>query len=139
MRTNTVNTDPKSRLQARYIVMGLITAGLWLLSGNTPAWQHLTRAGIIIAIVLTVPDLIRRRRPDGAAQPRIAIGRMLVARLALLAVAAVANVWLGHVTNHATVIVAAALAVVLATAGPRVHHRFVVPASPQPRRVPQRS
>jgi len=134
-----VNANPESRLQAMYVVMGLITAGLWLLSGNAPAWQHLARAGIIIAIVLTVPDLIRRRQPDGVAQPRIAIGRMLAARLALLAVAAVANAWLGHVTSHATVIVAAALAVVLATAGPRVHRRFVTPASPQPRRVPQRS
>jgi hypothetical protein len=116
-----------ARIRVSYAVTGVMMGGLWLLSGHVPIWEHLIRSAVVITIVTAVASLVRGRRAGAQQQPRLSFRQRIVFRIALIAIAAVAEAFLSPRTGDATVIVAAGLAVVAAVTGPILHRRLVIP------------
>ena len=118
-----------------YLVMGIVIGGVWALNGGTPLWEHAAKT---LALVLTVPFVIhwlrarRERRAGITGRPRLALRRLIAAKLSLVAVALGVNAALdGHVPG-ADYIVAAGLAAAVALLGPLLHPHLLKPVAASP-------
>jgi hypothetical protein len=125
------NSAVTAQIRARYAVTGVIMGSLWLLSGHVPIGEHVIRAAIVITIMTSVSNLTRRRRAGAQQQSRLSFRRMMVFRLALIAIAAAAETFLSPRVADATVIVAAGLAIMAAATGPLVHRHFAISDRPR--------
>lgn len=111
----------ESRVRIGYAVAAVLTAILWLAQHGTPL-EHALRLLAIMAVVMTTSSAVHwlaERR--GKHLPRHPIGRFLLFKLALVAVALGTAVALNGVVPHLDVWVALGMAAVVAGVGPALH------------------
>lgn len=115
-------------IRARYCLLGLIVAGMWLWSSGQPLWLHALR---ILAILLVVPAVAGRvvaaaaRRRGTDPGQMISVARLVAFKDALVLVAGAATLLLRNHVAHLDLWVAAWLALMLAFGGPAIHHRLL--------------
>jgi hypothetical protein len=133
------------RARIRYVLLGLVVGGIWLLNSDQPLWLHALR---MLAILLVVPAVAGRllaaaaRRRGQEMAETISIGRLVAIKFGLVIVALVVTGLLGDRVADLDLYVAASLALTLALGGPAIHHRLLVKTAATPhanaRAVPAR-
>ncbi|WP_141564298.1 hypothetical protein [Mycolicibacterium palauense] len=109
-------------IRLAYLVVGLKFGSLWLVQGEGSPWIHALRLVVLMAVVMTVAEVVRRwaaRR--GRRVNHHALGRFLLAKLGVVALAVAAGLLLQDWLANANVWVGLGLAVVVAVAGPLIH------------------
>ncbi|WP_329561795.1 hypothetical protein [Kitasatospora sp. NBC_01266] len=109
-----------------YAVGGLLFGAAWALGRGDPWWEHLVRVTVLLLAVVPPAQLLRRRQARrGGARPgrQVPIGRLVLAKLVLLAVALAAGALLGRYLADPDLPVAAGITLVVAFGGPRYHRR----------------
>ena len=115
-------------VRARYCLLGLLAAGMWLWSSGQPLWLHALR---ILAILLVVPAVAGRvtaaaaRRRGTDPGEMISIARLVAFKAVLVVIAGTATLLLRAHVAHLDLWVAAWLALMLAFGGPAIHHRLL--------------
>jgi hypothetical protein len=105
-----------------YVVAGLVIGGVWMLHAGESPLVHAIRLLVLMAVVMSLSTAARRvaaKRGRVVAHPPL--GRFLVLKLALLALAVVAATMLDAWVPHADVWIAVGLALLVMTVGPHVH------------------
>ena len=108
-----------------YLIFGLGIGGLWLLNLNLPLLEHGLQMLAVMTALTVLQILLDRHR--GKTPP---YARLIVGKLTLLAVAVGAEWLLAPLTSHSNLIVAVGLAVLAATAGPRLEARMAHHTTP---------
>ena len=119
-----------AELSKQFLVAGVILGVLWYANGGEPWWEHALRMLLIMVSALIALDLLARRKHTCGDRPRIAHGRIIAAKLALLMLAIGVEWLLGLWTDRADLIVATGLAALVALAGPRLQPYFVSRSAP---------
>jgi uncharacterized membrane protein len=126
----------KARLsiRLRYATIGAVLGVVWMISSGQPLVTHLVRS-FIVAVVMVLLQLLRRRPKKGqnraGTTSAASLAALIGAKLALLIVAAGAELALQHANvADPDPIVAAGLFVTVAVGGPFAHRFFERPASP---------
>ena len=127
-------------VRARYCLLGLLAAGMWLWSSGQPLWLHALR---ILAILLVAPAVAGRvtaaaaRRRGTDPGEMISVARLVAFKAALVVVAGAATLLLRAHVARLDLWVAAWLALMLAFGGPAIHHRLLK-GPPRPSRGTRR-
>jgi hypothetical protein len=126
--------SPSARTRVGYLVAGVALGALWLVNGGRSVWEHALRLLVLVLVVATVLELLRRRRGGARTGSRRAYVRLLTAKLALIGLAFAAEALLAHWSvlgaAGAEDVVALALALAVAVGGPMLHERLTAPAAP---------
>jgi hypothetical protein len=120
-----------ARARIPFLVLGCLFGVLWYSNRNMLLWEHALRMLVIMIVVLAVIELLARRRTGRERGPRLAHGRIIAAKLGLLAVAVVAEWLLDHWTAQASAIVAVGLAALTAVFGPGLQRHLVSASAPR--------
>jgi hypothetical protein len=116
---------PDAKVRKQFLLLGVILGLLWYLNGGRPLWEHALRMLLIMVLVLIAVELLARRKHGPGGRPRIAPGRIIAAKLALLVLAIGVEWILSPWTTSADLIVATGLAAVVALAGPWLRPFFL--------------
>jgi hypothetical protein len=104
---------------------GLVMGGIWLMQHGSPL-QHALRLLAVMAIVMTTSALVHAWADrTGRHLPRHPVGRFLLGKLVLVAVALAAATGLHGVLPHVDAVVAGGMAVAVAALGPMLHPWFM--------------
>jgi FtsH-binding integral membrane protein len=127
----------KARLtiRLRYATTGAILGVVWVISSGQPLVTHLVRSFIVAVVMVLLLELLRRRpkrrQNRAGATSALSLAALIGAKLALLLIAAAAELALEHGNvAYPDAIVAVGLFVAVAVAGPLAHRFFERPASP---------
>ncbi|AQA01248.1 hypothetical protein BVC93_01090 [Mycobacterium sp. MS1601] len=110
------------RTQIGYLVAGMVFGGLWLLHSSDPLWETVLRLLLIMGVVMTLSTAVRHwasRR--GKNVPEHSVGRFLIAKLGLLALAVVAGLALDSWVHSADLWIGLGMCVLVAVVGPLIH------------------
>ncbi|MGY4708371.1 hypothetical protein ACXDF8_02160 [Mycolicibacterium sp. CBM1] len=125
-------------IRIAYLIVGVKLGALWLAQGDSSPWQHALRLIVLMAAVMAVTTVVRkwaaRRGRHVAHHP---IGRFLLAKFAIVALAVAAGLGLESAIANADLWVAVGLAAVVAVAGPLIHPWLVKADTPEHRRAPE--
>ncbi|CAN5356261.1 hypothetical protein BH09ACT8_BH09ACT8_03870 [soil metagenome] len=105
-----------------YLIAGAKIGALWLAQGDSSPWEHALRLLALMASVMAVAEVARRwaaRR--GRRVNHHAVGRFIVVKVGLMALAVAAGLLLQNQLVHVDVWVSVGLAVVVAGLGPVIH------------------
>ncbi|WP_028933716.1 hypothetical protein [Pseudonocardia spinosispora] len=120
----TDHTDTRA-LRLRYGAIGLVLGVIWVAHASEPAWEHAVRALVLVAVAVPLILRARKKRAAAGAPPGIleemSLPRMVAAKIALIAVALLADWTLSYWTSASSMIVALGLVLGLAAAGPALH------------------
>lgn len=113
--------SPQSKVRIGYLVAGVVTGVLWLAHDGSPL-DHALRLLALMATVMTVSWAVHRiAEATGRDLPRHPVGRFLLAKVAVVALALVAAValegWLADVDFW----VAVGMGTVVTLLGPALH------------------
>jgi hypothetical protein len=129
--THTAPAAKQSR--SHYLITGLAIAALWLLNRDKSLLYHAVQMTAVMS-VLTVLQIVLRRRSGGAPAPPSAyarlFARLLGAKLVLVAAGVSAEWLLAPMTPRSNAIVAAVLVVLVTALGPVVDRRATNQATP---------
>jgi hypothetical protein len=129
--THTARAAKQSR--SHYLIAGLAIGGLWLLNRDKSLLYHAVQM-LAVMSVLTVLQIVLRRRSGGAPAPPSAyarlFGRLLGAKLVLIAAGVGAEWLLAPITPRSNAIVAAVLVFLVTAFGPAVDRRATNQATP---------
>ncbi|HEY6497488.1 MAG TPA: hypothetical protein VIZ43_29770 [Trebonia sp.] len=127
----------KARLSIwlRYATIGAVLGVVWMISSGQPLVTHLVRSFIVAVVMVLLLQLLKRRPKKGqnraGTTSAASLAALIGAKLALLLVAAGAELALQHANvADPDPIVAAGLFVTVAVGGPFAHRFFERPASP---------
>jgi hypothetical protein len=98
---------------AHYLVIGLVLGGLWVLNRDKSLLFHAVQMLVVMSLFTGVQIVLRRRA--GELLPYV---RLVVPKLALVALAVGAEWLLASVTSRSNAIVAVGLVVVVTAVGP---------------------
>jgi uncharacterized membrane protein YfcA len=136
-----VDTDGRAARKARlairlrYATIGAVLGVVWMISSGQPLLTHLLRSFVVAVVMVLLLQLLRRRPKNqqnraGASQA-VSLAALIGAKLALLLLAAGAELVLEHANvADPDLIVAAGLFVTVAVGGPFAHRFLERPASP---------
>jgi hypothetical protein len=119
------------QVRRRYLAAGAVLGGLWYAGRNMPLWEHALQM-LIVMTVVTVLQVILRRRHGGPPKPASAYVRLVGVKVALIALAVGASWSLSQWTSRANTIVAVGLVVLVAMLGPALDGR-AAPDAARPR------
>ncbi|MBB3748898.1 hypothetical protein FHT44_001359 [Mycolicibacterium sp. BK634] len=109
-------------IRGAYLVVGIKFGAIWLAQGDSSPWEHAVRLIVLMGIVMTVASVVRwwaaRRGRHVAHHP---IGRFLMAKVALVAMAVAAGLALENSVSNADLWVGLGIAAVVGLAGPAIH------------------
>jgi hypothetical protein len=121
----------RGSVRIRFLVPGIVFGVLWYANRDTPLWEHAVRMLVIMVVVLAAIELLADRHNGQKRAPHLAHGRVIGAKLGLLAIAVVAEWALDHWTEQASAVVAVGLVVVTAVVGPALRHHCVRASVPR--------
>lgn len=101
-------------------ISGLVIGGLWALQSGESLWEHAVRFGILLFVVAPFLTWRLSRTKAAGAVKRLRIGRLIVAKGALLLGALAATAALRPLTGAADYIVAVAMFLTVTYVGPRL-------------------
>jgi hypothetical protein len=115
-----VMTDCR-KVRTGYLVAGVVTAVLWQAHDGSPL-EHALRLLALVAVVMGGSWLVHRiAEHRGRALPQHPVGRFLLAKVGIVAVALVAAVALESVFADPNLVVALGMGAVVALLGPVLH------------------
>jgi hypothetical protein len=120
-------------IRAIYLVVGIKFGAIWLAQGDSSPWEHALKLVALMGIVMSVATAVRwwaaRRGRHVAHHP---IGRFLMAKAALVALAVAAGLALENSVSHADLWVGVGLAAVVGLVGPVIHPWLMKADSAEP-------
>ncbi|MCX2929371.1 hypothetical protein ORI20_03735 [Mycobacterium sp. CVI_P3] len=120
-------------IRTGYLVVGIKFGTLWLAQGTSSPWEHALRLVALMAIVMTVATAVRwwaaRLGRPVAHHP---IGRFLMAKMALVAMAVAAGLALENSVSNVDLWVGLGIAAVVAVVGPLIHPWLINGAPAEP-------
>ena len=120
------------RTRGHYLVVGLAIGGLWLLNRDKSLLYHAVQMLAVMSVLTVLQIVLRRRAGEAPTSPR-GYARLIGAKLGLVALAVGGQWLLTPVTSRSDAIVAAGLVVVVTALGPVLERRGTQQASPATR------
>ena len=112
---------PQTKVRLGYTAAGLIAGVLWLANEGSPL-EHAARLLVLMAVVMGVSQAVHRiAERRGRHLPKHPIGRFLVAKVALVALALAAAMALEGWLPDVDLWVAVGMGALVALAGPALH------------------
>lgn len=105
----------------RYLVAGAVLGGLWFIARGVPLWEHGAQTLVVMIALTTLQFVVRVRRGQRAAFAGYA--RLVATKVALVAVAVIAQWLLSRWTSGADAMVAVGMAILVAALGPALDAR----------------
>lgn len=110
------------RVVVGYVAAGVVLGGLWLAHRGQSPWEHAIRLLGLMAVVMAVSTAARHFAARAGKQVRShAIGRFLLLKVALVALAVGAGLVLGERIPNADMWIGVGMGVTVAVVGPMVH------------------
>ncbi|EHB55006.1 hypothetical protein MycrhDRAFT_2200 [Mycolicibacterium rhodesiae JS60] len=112
----------RTLIRVAYLVVGIKFGAIWLVQGDSSPWEHALNLVALMGIVMAVAAAVRwwaaRRGRPVAHHP---IGRFLLAKMALVAMAVAAGLALENSVSNVDLWVGVGIAAVVGLAGPAIH------------------
>lgn len=109
-------------IRVAYLAVGIKFGAIWLVQGDSSPWEHALNLIALMAVVMAVAAAVRwwaaRRGRSVAHHP---IGRFLMAKTALVAMAVAAGLALENSVSNVDLWVGLGIAAVVGLVGPAIH------------------